>query len=84
MIYICICKAAGMFPRKKGRLQMLEDSYLCEANIEAAQIMINKEWEKSKTIKNFYNRSLYLAMACLYPSSVLEHFKIIFLTHGGC
>lgn len=72
-----------MFPRKKGRLQMLEDSYLCEANIEAAQIMIDREWEKSKTIKNPDNRTLYLAAACLYPYAVLHHFEIIFLTHGG-
>lgn len=63
---------------------MFEDSYFCEANIEAAQIMINKAWENSKTIKNFHNRASYLAMACLYPSEVLERFKIFFLTHGGC
>jgi hypothetical protein len=25
---------------------MLEDSYLCEANIEAAQILMDREWEK--------------------------------------
>ena len=63
---------------------MLEDSYLCEANIEAAQIMINREWDKSRTIKNPDNRALYLGLACLYPSKVWQHFEIIFLTHGGC
>lgn len=62
---------------------MLEDSYLCEANIEAAQIMIDRECEKSKTIKNPNNRTLYLSAVWLYPSAVLQHFEIIFLTHGG-
>lgn len=73
-----------MFPRKKGRLKMLEDSYLCEANIEAAQIMIEREWKKARNIKHPDNRALYLAEACFYPSSIIEYWNIIFLTHGGC
>lgn len=63
---------------------MLEDSYLCEANIEAANIMIDKEWEKARNIKHPDNRALYLGLSCLYPSSIFEYWSILFLTHGGC
>lgn len=63
---------------------MLEDSYLCEANIEAAQIMIDQEWEKSDHLKTLGGKVIYLAVACLYPSSVLEYWSIMFYTHGGC
>ena len=62
---------------------MLEDSYLCEANIEAANIMIEKEWEKSRNIKQPGGRVLYLGLSCLYPSSVWKYWSILFLTHGG-
>ena len=63
---------------------MLEDSYLCEANIEAANIMIDKEWEKARNIKHSSGRALYLVLSCLYPSSIIEYWSILFLTHGGC
>ncbi len=62
---------------------MLEDSYLCESNIEAANIMIDKEWEKARNIKQPDGRVLYLGLSCLYPSSVWEYWSILFLTHGG-
>ena len=63
---------------------MLEDSYLCEANIEAAQLMIEREWKKSSQIKNTFNAALYCAVACLYPCSVKEYWSVLFYTHGGC
>lgn len=63
---------------------MLEDSYLCEANIEAAQIMIDKEWEKSKHLKSPGARAIYLAVGCMYPVKVIEYYSILFYTHGGC
>lgn len=63
---------------------MLEDSYLCEANIEAANIMIDKEWENAGKIKQTYGKALYLGLSCMYPSSVWKYWSIIFLTHGGC
>ena len=63
---------------------MLEDSYLCEANIEAANIMIDKEWEKARNIKQHDGRVLYLGISCLYPCSVWKYWSILFLTHGGC
>ena len=63
---------------------MLEDSYLCEATIEAASIMIKKEWEKSLTIKNSNNAAFYFGAACLFPYSVFKYWSIIFHTHGGC
>lgn len=72
-----------MFPRKKGRLQLFEDSYLCEANIEAAKIIIDREWKKAEKIKDHGGRALYLGLTCLRASSVLEYFNIIFHTHGG-
>lgn len=72
-----------MFPRKKGRLKMFDIAYEAEANIEAANIIIEKEWERSINIKNPANRALYVGAACLYPSSVWKYWNIIFLTHGG-
>lgn len=63
---------------------MLEDSYLCEANIEAAQLLIDREWEKSKQIQNLDGRAIYLGLACFYYTRVLEFYEIIFHTHGGC
>lgn len=63
---------------------MLEDSYLCEANIEAATIMINKELKKAEQFKVSGAKSIYLAIACFYPSSIIEYWSIIFFTHGGC
>lgn len=63
---------------------MLEDSYLCEANIGAATIMINKEWKKAEQIKGSGGKAIYLAFACLYPYSIIEYWSIVFLTHGGC
>jgi hypothetical protein len=63
---------------------MLEDSYLCEANIEAAKIMIDKEWEKSEHIQDKGNRALYLGIACMYPSKIINYYSILFFTHGGC
>lgn len=63
---------------------MLEDSYLCEANIEAAQIIIDREWEKAKKIKIPDGRALYLGLACFRAASVREYWEIILLTHGGC
>lgn len=62
---------------------MLEDSYLCEAHIEAANIMIDKEWEKSKQIKNSFNAAFYVGFATMYPYSIKKYWSIIFLTHGG-
>lgn len=62
---------------------MFEDSYLCEVNIEVAQIIIDREWEKSKHIKDHGGRALYLGLACFRASSVLEYCNIIFSTHGG-
>ena len=62
---------------------MLEDSYLCEANIEAAQILMDREWGKSKQIKNLDGRAIYLGLACHYYADVLEYYEIIFNTHGG-
>lgn len=62
---------------------MLEDSYLCEANIEAAQIMIDREWVKSRRIKNESNAAIYVAVACMYPSSIIEYWSFLFYTHGG-
>lgn len=63
---------------------MFEDSYLCEANIEAAEIMIDREWKKAEKIKTPEGRALYLALACFRAASAREYWKIIFLTHGGC
>lgn len=63
---------------------MLEDSYLCEANIEAAQIMMDREWEKSKNIQDNGSRALYLGVACMYPVKVIDYYSILFYTHGGC
>ena len=63
---------------------MFEDSYLCEANIEAANIMINEEWEKSKHIQDKGNRALYLGVACMYPVKIINYYSILFYTHGGC
>jgi len=63
---------------------MFEDSYLCEANIEAAQIIVDREWKKAEQIKNSSGRALYLCLSCLYPSSVIEYWSILFYTHGGC
>ena len=63
---------------------MLEDSYLCEANIEAAQIIVDREWKKDEQIKNSSGRALYLGLSCLYPYSVIEYWSILFYTHGGC
>jgi len=62
---------------------MLEDSYLCEANIEAAQILMDREWEKSKQIQNLDGRVIYLGLSCFYYTRVLEYYGIIFNTHGG-
>lgn len=63
---------------------MLEDSYLCEANIEAAKIIIDREWEKSKQIKTAGGRALYLGLACFRAANAREYWEIIFNTHGGC
>lgn len=63
---------------------MLEDSYLCEANIESARMMIDREWTKSTCIKNKSNAAIYVALACMYPSSVLQYWSFLFYTHGGC
>lgn len=63
---------------------MLEDSYLCEANIEAAKIMIDKEWEKSEQIKNTFMSVIYCGLATMYPYSIKKYWEIIFFTHGGC
>lgn len=63
---------------------MLEDSYLCEANIEAAEIMIYKEWKKSEQIKNTFMSAFYGGIATMYPYSIKEYWEILFLTHGGC
>ena len=62
---------------------MLEDSYLCEANIEAAQLIMDREWEKSKQIQNLDGRAIYLGLACFRAASALEYYNIIFYTHGG-
>ena len=62
---------------------MFEDSYLCEANIEAANIIIDKEWEKSKHIQNLDGRAIYLGLACFRAASAREYYEIILLTHGG-
>lgn len=62
---------------------MLEDSYLCEANIEAAKIMIDKEWKKSEELKDSGGRSIYLALSCIYPSSIISYYGFILNTHGG-
>lgn len=63
---------------------MLEDSYLCEANIEAAQIMIDKEGKKSEQIKNNFMSAFYFGVATMYPYSIQEYWQILLLTHGGC
>ena len=63
---------------------MFEDSYLCEANIEAARIIIDREWEKAKKIKIPDGRALYLGLACFRAANAREYWEIIFLTHGGC
>ena len=63
---------------------MFEDSYLCEANIMAAKIMIDEEWKKAEQIKIYGGKAIYLAIACMYPSSILEYWSILFYTHGGC
>lgn len=63
---------------------MLEDSYLCEAHIEAAQIMIDREWKKSLQIKNSINAAIYVGFATLYPCAIKKYWEILFLTHGGC
>lgn len=63
---------------------MLEDSYLCEANIEAAQIMIDKEGKKSEQIKNNFMSAFYFGVATMYPYSIKEYWQILLLTHGGC
>lgn len=62
---------------------MLEDSYLCEANIEAAQIMIDREWQKSLKIKNSYKATFYVGLAIIYPCAIKKYWEILFLTHGG-
>ena len=62
---------------------MLEDSYLCEANIEAAKIMIDKEWEKSRQIQNKGKRIFYLAFSCKFPYEIINYYSILFYTHGG-
>lgn len=62
---------------------MLEDSYLCEVNIEVAQIILDREWEISKKIKDHGGRALYLGLACFRASSVLEYCNFMFYTHGG-
>lgn len=62
---------------------MLEDSYLCEANIEAANIMIKKEWDKAESIPNIGNRAIYLGVACMYPANIVNYWSILFYTHGG-
>lgn len=63
---------------------MLEDSYLCEANIEAAQIMIDKEAKKSEQIKNNFMSVFYFEVATMYPYLIKDYWQILFLTHGGC
>lgn len=63
---------------------MFDIAYEAEANIEAANIIMDREWEKSRHIQNATNRALYLAVAFLSPSSVFEYWNILFLTHGGC
>lgn len=63
---------------------MLEDSYLCEANIEAAQIMIDKEGKKSEQIKNTFMSAIYWGFATMYPYSIKNYWEILFNTHGGC
>lgn len=63
---------------------MFEDSYLCEANIRAAEIMIDREWKKAEKIKTLEGRALYLGLACFRLASALEYWEIIFTTHGGC
>lgn len=63
---------------------MFEDSYLCEANIKAAEIMIDREWKKAEQIKNLDGRALYLGLACFRAAAAREYWEIIFLTHGGC
>lgn len=62
---------------------MFEDSYLCEVNIEVAQSILDREWEKSKQIKDHGGRALYLGLACFRAASVLEYCNIMFYTHGG-
>lgn len=62
---------------------MFEDSYLCEANIEAAQIIIDREWDKSRQIQNLDGRALYLGLACHRAALAIEYYEILFLTHGG-
>lgn len=62
---------------------MLEDSYLCEANIEAARILMDREREKSENIKNHFNRTLYLSLALFPLNSVFVFNSIVFHTHGG-
>lgn len=63
---------------------MFEDSYLCEANIEAANIKLDKEWEKAENIKSPDGRVLYLSLSCMYPANVLFYYCVLFYTHGGC
>ena len=62
---------------------MFEDSYICEVNIKVDEIIMDREWEKSKQIKDNGGRALYLGLACFREASVLEYFNIIFSTHGG-
>ncbi len=63
---------------------MFEDSYLCEANIAAADIIIDREWKKAEKIKTPEGRALYLGLACFRAANAREYWRIIFLTHGGC
>lgn len=62
---------------------MFDIAYEAEASIEAAKIIIDREWEKSKQIKDRGGRALYLGLACFRASSVLEYCNIMFYTHGG-
>lgn len=62
---------------------MFDIAYEAEANIEAANIILDREWEKAKNLKNPNNQDFYLAVSCFYPSSVFTYWSILFLTHGG-
>lgn len=63
---------------------MFDIAYEAEVSIEAAKIIIDREWEKSKQIKTSNGRALYLGLACFRAANAREYWEIIFNTHGGC
>lgn len=63
---------------------MFDIAYEAEASIEAARIIIDREWKKAEQFKNPEGRALYLALACFRAASASEYWEIILHTHGGC